>query len=68
MTVILYTIGCPKCNVLEKKLNQKGIKYTIVSNKEQIKVRGIFQLPCLEIDGNLKTFSDAVSWVNGVND
>lgn len=28
MAITLYSTGCPKCKVLKKKLEEKGIKYT----------------------------------------
>lgn len=34
MTVILYTIDCPKCLILEKKLAEKGIEFKTVKDKE----------------------------------
>ncbi len=30
MSVTLYSTHCPKCDVLEKKLQNKGIKYQAV--------------------------------------
>ena len=29
MEVILYSTGCPKCQVLEKKMHQKNINFII---------------------------------------
>ena len=30
---ILYSTGCPKCNVLTRKLDAKGIEYTVNNNQ-----------------------------------
>lgn len=61
----LYTIGCPKCNILEKKLQAKDIAFEIVSDKEKIQEKGITSLPVLELDtGEQLAFGDAVKWVN----
>ena len=30
--IILYTTHCPRCKVLETKLNNKNLEYTIVDN------------------------------------
>ena len=37
MEYILYSTHCPKCNVLEKKLNSKSIQYTIIDDIEELK-------------------------------
>lgn len=61
----LYTIGCPKCNILEKKLQAKDIAFEIVSDKKKIQEKGITSLPVLELDtGEQLAFGDAVKWVN----
>lgn len=60
----LYTINCPRCIVLEKKLDNKGINYEKVTDENIIKNMGITILPVLEVDGELLGFSEAVTWVN----
>ena len=63
--ITLYTIDCPKCKVLEKKLNQKGIKYDVVKDIEKMKELGITTAPVLKIeDGKLLMFTDAVRYIN----
>ncbi len=64
MQVILYSTGCPKCNVLKAKLDNKNIKYDVVSNVDIIMSKGISTVPVLEIDGQLLEFKKAVDWVN----
>lgn len=65
MEVIFYTIGCPACNVLKKKLDDKGIVYTVIDSIEEMQALGIEQLPQLQVDGNLMDYPRAVAWVNG---
>ena len=60
----LYSTGCPKCRVLEKKLAEKGIEYDLISDKDIMKEKGLNFLPVLEIDDRLLEFKDAVNWVN----
>lgn len=67
MEVILYTTGCPKCKVLEKKLGSKGVQYSVISNEEEIVSTGFLSLPILKVDDTFMSFTEAVSWVNGVN-
>ena len=33
---ILYSTGCPKCRVLEKKLDKAGITYELITNEKDI--------------------------------
>ena len=60
----LYSTGCPKCRVLEKKLTEKGIEYNLISDKDIMKEKGLNFLPVLEIDDRLLEFKEAVNWVN----
>ena len=64
MNIILYTTHCPKCTVLTKKLNAKNVQYTECADIEQMRDKGIDQVPVLEIDGRLLNFSEANAWVN----
>ena len=62
--IVLHTTHCPKCKILEKKLNSKEIKYEENSNTDLMVKMGIDILPVLEIDGKLLDFIEAVKWVN----
>lgn len=62
--VILYSTGCPKCNVLEKKLKAKDIDFVVVEGEQEIAEKGFSEAPLLEVDGVIKTFPEAVQWVN----
>lgn len=64
MEIILYTTHCPRCTVLEKKLQQKGIKYTENTNLEDMLYRDIKTVPVLQVNGVLMDFSKAIKWVN----
>lgn len=66
MKILLYSTGCPKCNVLSKKLDNKGITYTIVNDIDEMTELGIMQVPVLSVDGCLLPFDKAVDWVNGM--
>ena len=33
--VILYSTGCPKCQVLKSKLDSKNISYELFDNKDK---------------------------------
>ena len=62
--IILYSTNCPKCNVLEKKLQSKNINFEICNDVDLMLSKGIQQAPYLEIDNELMDFSKAVKWVN----
>lgn len=62
--VVLYTIDCPKCKVLEAKLNNANIKYETVKDVNEMLSKGIKSAPYLEVDGKLMNFNDSVKWVN----
>ena len=61
---MLYSTGCPRCNVLKKKLNEKGIDYTENNSVDEMVSMGIMEVPVLSVDGRLLDFSGAVKWVN----
>lgn len=65
-TIILYTIHCPKCNVLEKKLQGKNIKFEIIDDERTLIEQGFASknFPLLLVDDKLMEYSEAVAWVN----
>ena len=66
--IILYTTHCPKCNVLESKLNSKNIAHSVFDDTQSMIEMGIKQSPVLSIDGIYYDFVDAVKWVNAQKD
>ena len=62
--VVLYSTGCPRCNVLEKKLNEKNIVFELVNDKDVMIKKGFMTAPMMEIDGSLYDFKNAVDWIN----
>lgn len=65
MKIILYSTGCPKCNVLKKKLEMKGIDYEESGDVEKLIEMGIKQAPVLNVGGVLLDFVEANKWING---
>lgn len=66
--LILYSNGCPKCRVLENKLNAKHINFIKNSNVEELIPLGIKSLPALKCDNDLMNFMEANDWVNKQGD
>ena len=62
--VKLYTIECPKCKVLRRKLDEKKINYEICSDIEEMKCLGIMSAPMLEVDDKIFNFSEAIKWIS----
>lgn len=62
--IIFYTTHCPKCSVLKKKLESKGIVFLETDNITELIEKGIKEAPVLKIEDNFLTFSDAIKWVN----
>lgn len=62
--MILYTIGCPRCNVLKRKLDELNLKYIIQNDENIIISEGLDEMPVLEIeDGRRMGFSEAIEWL-----
>lgn len=60
--VIVYTIHCPACNILEKKLQKAGIEYSVVD--DETKMTNIEQFPMMSVDcGPLMTLKEANQWI-----
>lgn len=68
MEVVLYSTHCPKCNILEKKLTQKGIDFTIVDDTAEVVKFGkehlIMSAPILKVNNAVFDYASAVAWVN----
>ena len=64
MDIILYSTGCPKCNVLKSKLAEKKIDFVENNSIEDMTELGITQVPVLSVCGALLDFKKAVTWVN----
>lgn len=62
--IVLYTTGCPKCRILEKKLNDKNINFDVCDDVEKMKELGISSIPMLKIHGKIMNYYDAVKYVN----
>ena len=62
--ITIYSTGCPKCKILETKLNQKNVNYNVIDDTDVMVDKGFQSLPMLEVDGELMDFGDAVRWVN----
>lgn len=62
--VTLYSTGCPRCDILKKKLDDKKIPFVLVTDEDVMLSMNLTQVPVLEVDGELMEYRDAVGWVN----
>ena len=62
--IILYSTGCPRCKILEKKLDEKNVAYNKVTDTEKLKEMGIDKVPVLSVGGKMYGYADAVKFVN----
>lgn len=64
MKPILYSTGCPKCNVLKKKLAEKNIDFEENNSVEDMLLLSIVQVPMLQVEGKIMNYKESVEWVN----
>lgn len=61
--ITLYTTFCPKCKILESKLNNKNIQYQEFTDVDKMIEKGMSTVPWLEVDGKLMDFFEANEWI-----
>lgn len=60
--IVVYTIHCPACNVLEKKLQQAGMMYSIIDDEKEM--GHIEQFPMMVVDcGPRMNYKEALQWI-----
>lgn len=65
--IILYTTHCPRCKVLQSKLDAANISYTINEDIEEMLAYGLKSAPALRIGDKILNFTEAVKWVGNQN-
>lgn len=68
MKVVLYSTHCPKCKVLEAKLQKKNISYEEINDINIMQEKGYLSVPILEVDDISMNFAAANNWINGLED
>ena len=66
MKIVLYSTGCPRCNVLETKLKNRGIDFEEVNDEDIMINKGFDSVPVLEVDGNYMDFGKANEFINSL--
>ena len=62
--ITLYSTGCPRCIVLERKLAEKNIPYRKVEDVDEMLALGIMEVPVLRVGDESLRFAEAVQWAN----
>lgn len=63
MCIKLYSLGCPRCEVLKEKLKQASINFDVVDDMNILVSMGFNEVPILEVDGKILNFREAIDWV-----
>jgi len=63
MSVILYSINCPKCQAIKAQLNKNGISFIENTNISEMLDAGVKQIPTLSVDGVLLDYAGAFIWI-----
>lgn len=58
----LYTTHCPKCSVLQKKLETMGIDFNVCEDVDTMIAKGMLSAPYLEVDGEMMDYNTAIAW------
>ena len=57
---ILYTSGCPRCNILKERLDKARIDYEVEADPETMSSLGITTAPILNVGGEQLDFAAAI--------
>lgn len=62
--IVVYTIHCPACNILEKKLQNANLLYSVIDDREELTKMGLEQFPLMQVDcGPLMNLREANQWI-----
>ena len=65
--IIIYSTGCPKCNVLKAKLSAKNIPFTENHDVDFMVAQGWTEVPMLQIGDKYYNFGEAIKWLQTQN-
>lgn len=63
MGITLYSTGCPRCHILEKKLNEKNVSYVVETNVDKMLEMGFTEVPVLVVEEKQLSYLEAVNWI-----
>lgn len=66
MDIILYSNNCPRCKILEQKMQEKHIEYNKIEDEEVFRQKQFSFMPVLEIENKLLSFKEAFNYINSL--
>lgn len=63
---VLYTTHCPKCNVLYKKMTDKGMNFEVCEDIEPLIEMGFMSAPVLFDGEKYYNFDEAMKFINNM--
>ena len=66
MKVVFYTIGCPQCLLMERKLKEKHIQYEEKNDIEEMISLGFEHAPILVVDGKSMGVKESLNWIKSI--
>ena len=66
MKVVFYTIDCPQCLLVERKLKEKCIPYEEKNDIEEMISLGFKHAPILVVDDKVMGVKDALNWIKTI--
>ena len=66
MKVVFYTIDCPQCLLVERKLKEKCIPYEEKNDIEEMISMGFKHAPILVVDDKVMGVKDALNWIKTI--
>lgn len=66
--IILYSNGCPRCNILKSKLIEKNITYEINNDLGVLVAKGFRTVPVLQVNDDFLNYVEAINWINKQGD
>ena len=62
--IILYSNGCPRCKIIEKMLEDKGIRYKKITDTEEMLRLGLTNVPWIKTKDTIMNFKDSIDYIN----
>ena len=63
-----YSTNCPRCRILQKKLEEKNISYELNTDIQEMLDMGLVNAPALKTEeGKILDFGEAIKWIGEYN-
>ena len=64
--IILYSNGCPRCKIIEKRLEDKGIRDKKITDTEEMLRLGLTNVPWIKTKDTIMNFKDSIDYINNI--